>query len=161
MRTTQGFTLLLIALASLSACSPPVPTTEDQTSEQAAPVDIDHREFAAASTAAPLDLPAGAIQVSIAELEAAYDRNEAAAQLQYGKKTLYVTGEIGNITLDMDDDPVVSFASKSFLSSDLRFDAKHEAQAGTLAKGEVRTFICEAISEVMGSPSLKKCRLPD
>lgn len=152
-----GFLAFCLPAVLLAGCSGSEPTTEGNSFGLQDPSTASH--LRAPSAAAEPQPPEGATPVTIAELEAAYDANEAAAQTKYGKQTLYVTGTVESIKLGMSDKPVVSFVSKSVMSADLRFAPAHEKDATGLQKGETRSFICKGVSEVLGSPSLDQCQL--
>ncbi len=103
-----------------------------------------------------------AIKVTVSELFNAYENNEAAAQQQYGGKLLEVTGKVDGVDLDFSDTPIVKLAtSNQFLPASLYFTEEAQSQAASLSKGENRTFLCEDISEIIGTPQLKECVLAD
>jgi hypothetical protein len=99
-----------------------------------------------------------AVKVTAAQLAAAYENNEAAAQQKFGGKLVEVTGVIDGVELDISDDPVVKLAtSNQFLSASVYLTEETQGQAASYSKGEQRTFLCEDVSEVISIPQLKEC----
>ena len=101
------------------------------------------------------------MDVSVTELVAAYDKNEAAAQITYGNRMLRVTGMVEKINLGPDDEPFVNLAGGQLLPAQLHFGNGFAAQAAQLEKGRQYAFLCTNVSEILGSPMLKDCQLAD
>ena len=73
----------------------PATTSEKATTEPAAPI----------------------LKTTAREIFRAYQSNEAAAQKQYGDRSVEVSGVISGITLDFSDDPVVALVTDRAVSS--------------------------------------------
>lgn len=113
-------------------------------------------------TAPPVYQPPPApVAVTSVELGKAYDENEAAAQLKYGKSRLLVSGTVTAITLDYLDKPVVKMPGID-LFSDVSLELAEEAQpkAADLKKGQRLVLLCDSVGEIMGSPMVSECTFP-
>lgn len=98
------------------------------------------------------------LRATAKEIFRAYQSNEAAAQKQYGDRSVEVSGVISGITLDISDDPVVELATDNqFMAMQLQPDENSKAKAAGLKKGQKLTAICADISEVVGTPMAKDC----
>lgn len=98
------------------------------------------------------------VKVTPEELRAAYEANEAAAQKTYGGQVLEITGKVDSIALDISDDPVVHFAtSNRFDQVHASFEGADGTRAADLVKGQTITLRCGEITEVIGTPILRKC----
>lgn len=99
------------------------------------------------------------LAVTAQELFRAYEQNEMAAQKKYGGQPLQVEGVIESIELDFMDNPTVSLTTGNmFQNVTLHFDKSYADKAAELSKGQPFVAICSEISEVIGSPQLRKCR---
>lgn len=116
-------------------------------------------EREAAGAPLPPDGIVSAAPVTIDELVSAYDENEAAAQLKYGKQWLSVTGVVESIDLDSDDKPIIRFEGDVFPSPNARLASQFEGDAVELKKRHKATLICSKVSESLGSPRLEDCQL--
>lgn len=100
-----------------------------------------------------------ALQVTAQELFRAYEKNEMAAQKKYGGQPLEVSGYITAIELDFMNNPTVSLdTGEIFQHVTLHFDKSYGDKTAELGKGEHFVAVCNEISEVIGSPQLRKCR---
>jgi tRNA_anti-like len=99
-----------------------------------------------------------AVKVSANELFNAYERNEMAAQQQFGGKLLEVSGTVDGVNLDIGDEPVVQLrTSNQFMPVSVHLtDATQNAAAG-FSKGQKITVLCEEVTEVISMPQLKEC----
>jgi len=101
-----------------------------------------------------------AIEVTAKQLQQAYEANEAAAQQQYGKKPLRVSGKIINIQLDFADKPfVVLEGTNEFLGPQASLDDESQPKATNLTKGQKISLSCAGVSEVVGVPQLADCHI--
>lgn len=100
------------------------------------------------------------IEVSATELAKAYDANEAAAQQRFGARPIRVTGVVQGVDLDFMDNPVVRIEGvNQFLAVSAHFDKETGAGTAALSKGQQITVTCAKVSEVIGAPQLRDCRL--
>lgn len=145
---------IVLAVLALTYCSPPDPLDETTSFDET---------LGLSDPAIPLDIPDTISnevrRVSIDELVAAYDRNEAAAQSDYGGQLLYVEGVISSVTLDFEDLPKAAFVADIIPEPSARFSEGFEFEAETLVKGERTAVVCAELSEFLGAPQLKDCRL--
>lgn len=103
---------------------------------------------------------AEAVAVTAEELFQAYQANEAAAQQQYGDKTLTVSGTVASIDLDITDDPVVMLrTSNEFMPVHAPLADESKPRAASLSKGQTVELTCSGVSEVISTPMLKDCVL--
>lgn len=103
-----------------------------------------------------------ALKVTADELYQAYDANEAGAQARYGSRVLEVSGVVVSVDLDFMDEPVVRLAtSNQFSSAMVDLVEADKPRASMLQKGQNLTVVCQGLSEVAGSPSLKDCAVVD
>jgi len=94
------------------------------------------------------------------QLRAAYERNEVAAQEQYGAKFLRMTGVLHSIELDLTDDPTLSFETgQPYEQVNVNLAEGQKDAAMKLGKGEKATVLCGKISEVLGTPVLGDCTI--
>jgi hypothetical protein len=103
--------------------------------------------------------PNGALQISLAELERAYDDNEAAAQLKFGSGPLIVTGKVAKVILGAEDQLIINMESEFLLPVGAPLDKADMAKAGLLKQGSDVTVLCRSVTEFMGKPSLENCRI--
>jgi hypothetical protein len=107
------------------------------------------------------------VETTAAKLSAAYQENEAKAQLAYEGKALKVTGVVKDIDLSLGDAPVIKLKGSGD-QYDMGVNAKGKMTdvdvhgltkevAAELEKGKSRTFECTSVSEVMGSAQLQDC----
>jgi hypothetical protein len=100
------------------------------------------------------------ISVSASELVKAYDENEVRAQQDYGNHILDVTGVVGSITLDITNDPSISFDVSGTLTGVSVDFAEGQSQfVAELKKGQTITVRCNEISELVARPVLRGCVL--
>lgn len=105
---------------------------------------------------------ANALGVTANELYQAYEANEAAAQAQYGNQVLEVSGVVESIVLNFRDEPVIHLAtSNPFYSATVDLVEADKSRAAALQKGQHLIVICQGVSEMIGSPSLKGCAIVD
>lgn len=97
--------------------------------------------------------------VAITTLIKAYAANELKAQNDYGDRPLIVTGTVKRISLDMSDEPVVTFATDELISPAARFCSGLEYQAAELVQGQDVALLCRDLHETLGTPGLKNCEL--
>lgn len=107
------------------------------------------------------EAPAGpAIDVTAKELAAAYEANEAGAQLKYGKSVLNVSGRIKSIDLGIGDEPyLVLSGANEFSGPQAKLDKASQAQAPNLQKGQTVQLRCLKVSEIMGTAMLDECSI--
>lgn len=121
----------------------------------------DEKGSAATQTAAGATDPSSPpVEVTAKALAAAYEANEAAAQIQYGNKPLLVSGKIAGITLDFMDKPVVQLvASNEFMPAQASLIEAEQPKAAGLTKGQDIALLCAKVSEVVGAPQLSDCSI--
>lgn len=101
---------------------------------------------------------AQAVVVTSAELAAAYEENEVAAQERFGTQPLLVSGAVKGITLDFMDNAVVQMAGvNQFLDVQATLDDKSVAAA--LKKGQEVRLLCRKVTEVISAPMLSSCEV--
>lgn len=108
-----------------------------------------------------------ALAVSAKDLSAAYQNNEARAQITYEGKQLQVSGLIKDIDLSLGDSPVIRLkgagdqygmgVNSAGKMTDVAINGLTKEQAAMLDKGTNHTFICDSVQEVLGSPQLRDC----
>ena len=108
-------------------------------------------------SAAGVDLKPLPLEVSAADLFAAYDANEVAADNQYKGKQLAVTGTVAGINKDFTDEVYVEIAGNEFLNIHAR--GIDPTVAAGLAKGTKITVVCEGGGLMMASPILNECEV--
>lgn len=100
------------------------------------------------------------IAVTATELFEAYEANEAAAQEQYGKRPLLVSGTVKAIDLDFTDEPVVQLKTPNqFMPAQARLTEASQKNASSLAKGQDVKLLCGKVQEMAGTPMLSDCEL--
>ncbi len=100
------------------------------------------------------------LKVSSIELGVAYAGNEVAAQNTYGHRTLDVSGMVGKVSLDADNNPVVQFMSgDADLPVQAEFDSSYNGQIKDWVFGQMVTVECESVTSVASEPLLKKCSI--
>lgn len=100
------------------------------------------------------------VEVTAKELAAAYEANEAAAQMKYGKKVLQVTGTISDIQLDFADKPfLVLVGTNQFMGPQARLDEASQPMAASLSKGQQISITCQKVSEAVGNAMLDDCHI--
>lgn len=103
------------------------------------------------------DFPVRATSAQIAQ---AYENNEVSAKMQYGGKTLLVTGIVTGITLDIMDNPVIQMEGvNQFLPVQAAFDKSYSGRLSQISKGQQITVTCREITEVISAPLLDECSL--
>ena len=108
-------------------------------------------------SAAGVDLKPLPLEVSAADLFAAYEANEVAADNQYKGKQLAVTGTVAGINKDFTDEVYVEIAGNEFLNIHAR--GIDPTVAAGLAKGTKITVVCEGGGLMMASPILNECEV--
>jgi hypothetical protein len=131
------------------------PSAEALASEQS---DVLEENDSADEAAQAKEPAAPTVRVSAEELYSAFDSNEAAAQMKYGKSTLIVSGEIKSISLDFSDEPVINLVTSNMFSSVALNDIDNDV-AASLSKGQSITAKCTKLTEVIGSPRLGGCSI--
>lgn len=137
--------VLSASLVLVSACA----VEPDQ--EQAEEVDLSQ----AACPLVPMD------PIKVDTIAAAYEANEAAAQEVYGDRCVLVLGTVEEIDLDMSDDPVIRLASQDMVRPTVRLLDQSSEQATLLSKGEETHFLCNDVSEFLGTPTFDGCLVVD
>jgi hypothetical protein len=101
------------------------------------------------------------IEITAKDLFAAYNENEIAADNQYKKKTLKVTGTISNIGTDILDNIYITLETGELLYSVQCYfaNSEEEAKVANLSKGDTITLIgtCDGMSL---NVVMKKCIIP-
>lgn len=116
----------------------------------------------AIAASAPNAVPASvkALDASAEEIYRAYEANEQAAQLKYGKQPVNIGGAIASIELDAADEPMVSLRAGAMLEEvTLHFGSDFSDTAAKLQKGQWFAARCNTISEIMGAPQLDECKM--
>ncbi|WP_454261495.1 OB-fold protein [Pseudoxanthomonas mexicana] len=108
-------------------------------------------------SAAGVDLKPLPLEVSAADLFAAYEANEVAADNQYKGKQLAVTGTVAGINKDFTDEVYVEIAGNEFMNIHAR--GIDPTVAAGLAKGTKITVVCEGGGLMMASPILNECEV--
>lgn len=101
-----------------------------------------------------------AVVVTADEMVATYKGNEIAGDEKFKGKKIQITGEVDRIDSDLADDPVVMLAAKDSLLG-VRLEGLSKAAAAKLAKGSKVTLLCKGAGEILGSPRLEGCTVPD
>ena len=100
------------------------------------------------------------VEVTARELAAAYEENEAGAQLKYGKNPLIVTAVIQSINLGLGDKPyLVLRGTNEFMGPQAQLDEAGQAQAANLKKGQKISLRCAKVNEIAGTPMLDDCSI--
>lgn len=103
---------------------------------------------------------AAATPVTAVELFRAYQANEAAAQQQYGDRPLEVSGTVDGVDLDFSDEPFIKLRTDNqFMPAQAKLIAADQPKASSLSKGSSVRLRCESVSEIVGTPMLKDCRI--
>ena len=112
-------------------------------------------------TAGTDDAPTGTpVEVTARGLAAAYEENEAGAQLKYGKSILIVSAVIQSIDLGIGDEPfLVLQGTNQFMGPQAQLDDASKAQAANLKKGQKIKLRCAKVSELGGTPMLDLCSI--
>lgn len=111
--------------------------------------------------AEPTDaIHAGAIEISAAELFAAYEANEIAADSRYKGKPVKVSGTIEQIVSDTFDDAVVQLQAGGFMEQ-VHARGLHNEAAARLSKGQRINLLCKGGGEVIGFPLLEDCSIAE
>ena len=109
------------------------------------------------------EAPAGEpepLDVSAAELEAAYKANEVRADSQYRDKPLRVTGTVDRISRDIRDDPHVILKSPDFLGGvTCSFGRGGDDQVMNLDRGQRIVVVGIGAGYAFGGPMLRACRV--
>ena len=145
--------------------SPPVEVDPAYTSMQAPPEYAAVPQAPAQVAAAPAPVYQAtqpsrqpSLGVTSMQLAQAYESNEVSAQMQYGNKTLHVSGIVTGITLDFMDNPVIEMQGvNQFLDVSAHFEKSYLSRISNVSKGQQITVVCAEISEVIGAPQLSKC----
>jgi hypothetical protein len=113
----------------------------------------------AVTTTAPVPAKSE-LRVTPAELVAAYEANEAAAQERFAPHLLMVSGVVDGVDLDLTNDPSV------ILKSPNPYDRVQAAlvdadkpRASTIVKGQKIELMCDKVTEVLGTPFLRDCTI--
>jgi hypothetical protein len=101
--------------------------------------------------------PQPPVRVSLEALERAFDANEVGAMQRYGSAPLAVTGKVSSISLDSDDDAVISLESIGLLPVHAGIAPSAAMAAGSLSEGQGVTLTCNELTEFMGKPVLDDC----
>lgn len=109
-------------------------------------------------SAAGVDLKPLPLEVSAADLFAAYEANEVAADNQYKGKQLAVTGTVAGINKDFTDEVYVEIGTTNEFMSIHARDIDPSVAAG-MQKGTKVTVVCEGAGLMMGSPILNECEV--
>ena len=113
----------------------------------------------AGSAPVPVRSTAGALAVTVAELEKAYDGNEVSADQQYGDRLLAITGKVIKVALNADDEPFVSFESNGLIPFQAHFTRDDGAGTAEFAEGQDVMVYCTKVTETLGQPSASGCFL--
>ncbi|WP_288806305.1 hypothetical protein [uncultured Novosphingobium sp.] len=101
-----------------------------------------------------------ALAVTAVELAKAYEANEAAAQLKYGKRVLDVTATVSDIQLGLSDVPFLLLeGTNQFLRPHAELDEEGQKLAASLTKGQEVHLTCQSVKEVIGTPMLDDCHI--
>ncbi|WP_337846879.1 hypothetical protein [Sphingomonas sp.] len=140
-----GVITALMGLAVLGACGSPGADGGADAAKQDAPV----------------------VEVTARDLSAAFQENEAKAQLAYEGKRLQVSGRVKDVDLDMMDQPVVKLVGSGEVGgmgvtqdgkiTDVSISGLSKEAAAAIDKGKDMTFLCSEISEVLGGPMVGGC----
>lgn len=99
-----------------------------------------------------------AIDISVADLESAFDKNEVAALQRFSGNAIRVTGIVTVIASGASDEPFVRFAGEG-MDVGVSFVSGSTADVAKLEKGKPATVICETVGEVLGNPDLDDCQI--
>jgi hypothetical protein len=99
--------------------------------------------------------------IKVEAISSAYEANEAAAQKAYGDRCVLIVGIVEEVDLDMSDDPVIRLAGKDLVRPTVRLLDQASEQATFLAKGEETHFLCNEVSEFVGTPTFDGCLVVD
>jgi hypothetical protein len=130
-----------------------VPTSDTNTKQAGAPA-----APTASGEAAPATPTQEITKVTAVELARAYEANEVAAQQAYGGRKLEVTGTVSGVTLDFLERPTLQLeGSNAFVGPQAQFDKEQGQKLGSISKGDVVTFQCDEVTEVISAPMLAGC----
>jgi len=110
------------------------------------------------TTAADQTPSANVLEVTVDDLQRAYDANEAGTQLRYGDKTLRVTGTVASVNLGIADDVNIAFAGPG-IGTQASMNEEARVKAAALAKGDKIVVTCTRVTELLGNPMLSDCTL--
>lgn len=117
--------------------------------------DLEHSHSAATTDDAP-------ITVTAKQLYADYHANEVTADEEYKKRNLLVTGTVTSIEKDAFDNIILwlgvgdSYGLNHVMAT---LKDSEKSKAMSLSKGTQVTLLCKGGSMVIGSPTLRDCRL--
>jgi hypothetical protein len=101
-----------------------------------------------------------AIEITAKDLFAAYNENEVAADNQYKRKTLKITGTVANIGTDILDKAYITLETGELLYSVQCYfaNSEEEAKVANLSKGDTVTLIGTCDGKSL-NVTMKKCKL--
>ena len=155
-----GSLLLVLAVlfGSIVYCTKKVDEFGSLNGARVSPDMRDPPQVARPAPATPAATDGPPIDVTAAELHAAYAENEVSADEKYRGKILRVTGILDAIKKDITDAPYV------VLRSENRFEGVHASFAGdalstltALKPGKPITLRCIGDNVIIGNPKLKGC----
>ncbi len=101
-----------------------------------------------------------ALRVTADRLCADYESNEVKADAKYKDSKLEITGKVDSISSDFSDNAVVNLkcgGEYSFTSVSCSFS--NNSEAAELSKGDNITVIGVSTGEIIGSPTVKNCKI--
>lgn len=111
--------------------------------------------------------PAPAVEVSAAQLSQSFQENEAKAKLDFGEKSLKVSGKVKAIDLDFADNPVIRLAGSGDVQgmgvseggkvTDVAVNGLSKEVAAQINRGDALVVVCGKVDEVLGGPQLGDC----
>jgi hypothetical protein len=105
--------------------------------------------------------PINSEALTVSNLTSVYDQNEVAADQRFKGKRLKVIGHINQIRKDFLDTPIVELAvfAHPLMSTRCEFSRKDENILARLGKGTQITIVGTCNGSVLGSVSLRHCRI--
>jgi tRNA_anti-like len=119
------------------------------------------------SSGSPANNNVPQLEVNAQQLSKAFQTNEAKAKLDYGDKTLKVSGVVKDIDLDFSDKPVIKLRGSGDVQgmginsagkmTDVSANGLSKEDAAAINKGQKLTVVCSGVDEVLGAPQLSDC----
>ena len=103
--------------------------------------------------------PVAPTEVSLADLERAFDANEVGAMNTYGGKPLLVSATLEGTDLDASDDIILRLKTIYTLAVSAHMNDSERVGVGQLVAGQDVRLLCQKVEEFMTKPVLKECTL--
>lgn len=107
-------------------------------------------------------LSKGMLSVDAIDVARAYSDNQVAADQQYFKKTLLLSGKIESINSGLGNEPYVSLRGvNQFLLPQVQFHKANVEKISLLKRGGQMVLVCEGSGAIAGTPMFKNCQFSD